>query len=248
MGPYTNGPKNVARCVSPASAGVDPRAWSGGGSRFRARWPVVRPDHHGRTGHRGAQRHPRHMMNAHGRVAPPGHGRPSGERGMVTARYGKKGENTVRHISPGAGWLLGPRSRTGYGLRQQAPPGGVVAERRRASDPGSHRGFATADPSIDWPRVHIGDQATGLRQQAAPSRDRRPLHLRTPIADPQPPTPDPRTANRDNLAPIPDSRFPIPDPRPRPLLLTLVPRPSTLYPRSSRRDADGTPRTASARL
>jgi hypothetical protein len=50
------------------------------------------------------------MVNAEGRVTTPGHRRPAGERGMVTARYGNKGGIKVRHDTPGRGLATGTAS------------------------------------------------------------------------------------------------------------------------------------------
>jgi hypothetical protein len=61
---------NVARCVSPAAAGVDPRAWSGGREPAPGTTPGRPPDRHGRAGHRGARRHPRHIDDPRAAVQP----------------------------------------------------------------------------------------------------------------------------------------------------------------------------------
>jgi hypothetical protein len=111
---------NVERL--PRDRGNELRTWA------RDQDPVFRlvairmAGHYGRAGHRGAQRHPRHMVNAEGRVTPPGHGRPAGERGMVPARYGKRrGGVSMRHIS---------RARVCYGK----PLHMVASQTNQASD------------------------------------------------------------------------------------------------------------------
>jgi hypothetical protein len=93
---------------------------------------------HGRSGHRGAQRHPRHIAGApapHGERGGSGyHARPQAPCGR--ARHGnralreERGEVNVRHVSPGGGfaaanpyigWPPGPHRGTGNGFAPANP-------------------------------------------------------------------------------------------------------------------------------